>query len=200
MKKALALTLITALLFSALAGTLFVNLTTANPMGLIYPWDPKSKINILLPQNNTSYPTTNLQLTFAFDLSEWYDYSTSMNPSYSFSLGPIEYYLDGVLVGQITGHLTKEPYNLTVALSGLTEGLHSIEVNATTSGEYWHQAYTPEPTAQGMNSVTNGSSGLTYFTVKNVEPFPTAIVAAASGASVAVIGIGLLVYFKKRKH
>jgi N-acetylneuraminic acid mutarotase len=32
------------------------------------------------------------------------------------------------------------------------------------------------------------------------EPFPTVIVAAASGASVAVIGAGLLIYFKKRKH
>ena len=32
------------------------------------------------------------------------------------------------------------------------------------------------------------------------ESFPTVLVAAASVASVAVIGIGLLVYFKKRKH
>ena len=32
------------------------------------------------------------------------------------------------------------------------------------------------------------------------EPFPTTLVAIASGASVAVISIGLLVYFKKRKH
>jgi hypothetical protein len=32
------------------------------------------------------------------------------------------------------------------------------------------------------------------------EPFPTAFVVAASGASVATVGIGLLVYFKKRKH
>ncbi|MCJ7559560.1 hypothetical protein MUO79_02945 [Candidatus Bathyarchaeota archaeon] len=32
------------------------------------------------------------------------------------------------------------------------------------------------------------------------EPFPTTLVAAASGASVAVVGAGLLIYFKKRKH
>jgi hypothetical protein len=32
------------------------------------------------------------------------------------------------------------------------------------------------------------------------EPFPTALVAAASGVAVAIIGVGLLVYFKKRKH
>jgi LPXTG-motif cell wall-anchored protein len=33
-----------------------------------------------------------------------------------------------------------------------------------------------------------------------VAPFPTTLVITASGASLAVIGIGLLVYFKKRKH
>jgi hypothetical protein len=32
------------------------------------------------------------------------------------------------------------------------------------------------------------------------ESFPTSAVAIASGASVAIIGVGLLVYFKKRKH
>jgi hypothetical protein len=32
------------------------------------------------------------------------------------------------------------------------------------------------------------------------EPFPTALFIIASGASVAVVGIGLLFYFKKRKH
>jgi len=32
------------------------------------------------------------------------------------------------------------------------------------------------------------------------EPFPTVLVATASGLSVAVVAVGLLVYFKKRKH
>ena len=32
------------------------------------------------------------------------------------------------------------------------------------------------------------------------EPFPTALAVGASGASIAIIGVGLLVYFKKRKH
>jgi N-acetylneuraminic acid mutarotase len=45
-----------------------------------------------------------------------------------------------------------------------------------------------------------GASETIYFNVGVPEPFPTALVAAASGASVAIIGIGLLVYFKKRKH
>jgi hypothetical protein len=32
------------------------------------------------------------------------------------------------------------------------------------------------------------------------EPFPTTLVAVVSGASLAIVGAGLLVYFKKRKH
>ena len=35
---------------------------------------------------------------------------------------------------------------------------------------------------------------------KEPEPFPTAFVVVVSAASVALVGIGLLVYFKKRKH
>jgi N-acetylneuraminic acid mutarotase len=39
-----------------------------------------------------------------------------------------------------------------------------------------------------------------YGTLPEQQPFPTALVATASGLSVAVVGLGLLVYFKKRKH
>lgn len=45
-----------------------------------------------------------------------------------------------------------------------------------------------------------GASETINFSVEVSEPFPTALVATASGASVAIIGIGLLVYFKKRNH
>jgi hypothetical protein len=39
------------------------------------------------------------------------------------------------------------------------------------------------------------------FTIAKPETFPTATVAAVSGASaVVVVAAGLLIYFKKRKH
>jgi hypothetical protein len=44
----------------------------------------------------------------------------------------------------------------------------------------------PSPTATPLNT--------------QPEPFPTMLVAIASAALVAIIGIGLLVYFKKRKR
>jgi hypothetical protein len=43
-----------------------------------------------------------------------------------------------------------------------------------------------------------GSSETIVFTVAELEHFPAAPVAAASAATVAVVGAGLLVYFKKR--
>jgi hypothetical protein len=45
-----------------------------------------------------------------------------------------------------------------------------------------------------------GSSETLYFTVDVPEPFPVALVAAASVAAVVVVGVGLLVYFKKHKR
>jgi hypothetical protein len=48
-----------------------------------------------------------------------------------------------------------------------------------------------------------GASEKIFFTViqeTQSESFPTTLVATASGASVAIIGVGLMAYFKKRKR
>jgi hypothetical protein len=81
------------------------------------------------------------------------------------------YSLDGANVVAVTGNTT---------LSGLSSGLHNVTVYA-----------------EDMfgNSV---ASETVFFTI--AEPFPTVPVAAASAASVAVVGVALLVYFKKRRH
>jgi hypothetical protein len=43
-----------------------------------------------------------------------------------------------------------------------------------------------------------GASETVWFSV--AEPFPVVLVTAASVATVAVVGAGLMVYFKKHKH
>jgi len=77
--------------------------------------------------------------------------------------------------------------NLTgnTTLPGLSNGTHTITVNVMTG--------------RGLASQT------VHFTVSietqpQPEPFPTTLVIAASGVSLAVVCIGLLVYFKKRNH
>jgi hypothetical protein len=75
--------------------------------------------------------------------------------------------------------------NVTVAgnatLSGLPNGSHNLTLYVTDK------------------SGNIGASDIIYFSVEVPEPFPTTLV-VASVITVAVVGIGMLVYFKKRKH
>ncbi len=83
------------------------------------------------------------------------------------------YSLDGEQNVTVTGNST---------ISGLTSGLHNVTVYA-------------KDTFGNM-----GASETIAFTVAKPEPFPTTVVAATSVAVVAVVGVGLLVYFRKRKR
>jgi hypothetical protein len=73
--------------------------------------------------------------------------------------------------------------NVTIAgnttLSGLPNGNHNVTVYAT-------------------DKAGNVASETISFSVE--APFPVVPVAAASVATIAVVGAGLLVYFKKRRH
>ena len=75
--------------------------------------------------------------------------------------------------------------NMTIAgnttLTGLPNGDHNVTIYAIDEAG------------------NTGVSEIIYFTVDVPEPFPTAFV-MASIITVAVVGVGLLIYFKKRKH
>jgi hypothetical protein len=83
----------------------------------------------------------------------------------------MSYSLDGQNNVTVSGNMT---------LSGLPTGEHNITVYVTDL------------------SGNTGVSETIYFSVE--IPFPVAPVAAASAATVAAVGVGLLVYFRKRKH
>jgi hypothetical protein len=83
----------------------------------------------------------------------------------------ITYSLDGQENVSLAGNTT---------LTGLANGDHNLTI------------YAKDETGN------SGVSETIHFNVK--VPFPTAIVATALGAPVAVIGISLAVYFKKRKR
>jgi hypothetical protein len=100
---------------------------------------------------------------------------TSKDVSLTFTLNKpavwMGYTLDGEEPVTISGNTT---------ITWLKSGLHNITVYAKDEFEN-----------------TGTSETITFSTE---DPFPTTLVAIASGASVAIIGIGLLVYFKKRKR
>lgn len=99
-------------------------------------------------------------------------YPTS-NVPLNFTVGEptswIGYSLDGSDNVTVTGNTT---------LSGLSTGLHNLTLYA----------------ADMYGNI--GASETIHF---SIEPFPTTLVVATSGLAVAIIGISLLVYFKKRK-
>jgi parallel beta-helix repeat protein len=80
------------------------------------------------------------------------------------------YSLDGQNNVTITGNVT---------IAGLSSGLHNVTVYA--EDEFGNRC----------------ASETVFFTIAEPEPFPVASVAAASAATVAVVSVGLLVYFKK---
>jgi hypothetical protein len=85
-----------------------------------------------------------------------------------------------------TGYSLDGQGNVTVSenvtLGKLSSGLHNVTVYAKDVFGYV------------------GVSETIFFTIVESEPFPTALVATASVLSVAIIGIILLVYLRKRKH
>jgi hypothetical protein len=70
----------------------------------------------------------------------------------------------------------------STTLTGLSSGLHNVTV-------YAEDTFGNE-----------GASETITFTVEVPEPFPTTLVVATSIATVAMVSVGLLAYFKKRKH
>jgi hypothetical protein len=85
----------------------------------------------------------------------------------------ISYVLDAMENVTIDGNTT---------LSGLNSGEHSLTIYA------WDAAG------------NKGASETIIFNIDVPEPFPTTFVTTASGVTVAIISIGLLVYFKKPKR
>ena len=103
-------------------------------------------------------------------------YTTSrllLNFTVNEAVSQINYSLDGTENVTTAGNIT---------LTDLPNGDHNITIYATDEAG------------------NVGISETISFSVAVPEPFPTAPVAAVSGASAFIVGAGLLVYFKKRKH
>jgi parallel beta-helix repeat protein len=100
------------------------------------------------------------------------DSNVTLTFSTSEPTSKISYSLDGQDNVVITGNCT---------LSEVPNGFHNLTVYAT--DEFGN----------------TGASEIVYFRVEVPEPFPTASVAAGL-TSAAIVGVGLLIYFKKRNH
>jgi hypothetical protein len=225
MKKALALILISALLFSVLTGVWLVNLAEANPI----PWcfNPVMTITIQSPENET---INSLPVSVSFTSQGDWQFSVSDDSTQSW-VRSFFYVLDGQDMGTsgvrfastktttISEQGSRYSYNFNgqAYLTNLTDGPHSITVyygavnNISYVGSpqesiFYNTAW--QATSQFyVHSKLAPSPAPTPTPTAEPEPFPIALViaivvlvAVATIALIVVISARLLVYFKKRKR
>lgn len=94
-------------------------------------------------------------------------------------------------VGYVKITLEKDPAFNPQGVSAFLDG-KPVEYAITSTSQSWVLDITYSHSVHNVVVNFNGKA--------EPEPFPTTIVITASGASLAVVGIGLLVYFKKRKR
>jgi hypothetical protein len=220
-KTALALTLISALLLVATV-LHFPSLASANPVP--YPSEPNKEsptLKVDSPQNGEVYTGDTVELVFAVTKPDsWNHYwlgVTSGLPVIGDYL--VWVYLDGDLNCTFWDpNLRDTPTtDYSVVLDGLAEGGHKVKIDVVPRTFYENQNPGPRDTDYFSYQLDNVSDTI-HFTVNSdllpspsppleptstpepaSEPFPTAVVAAASGVSAIFVGIGLLVYFKKTR-
>jgi hypothetical protein len=210
-RKVLALTLVLALLFSAVAGAFFVKYTKANPylsgeetappagteppaITIPSPKDMTYESSTILLSFNISVgdtqPIPNATYTSAVTtwLSEVYYQADWLDENFTFPPSP---------TAQL-GTYPRPSVEYSGFLSDIPQGRHSIVIYATESG--WYESPISGSGYVYINRFNIRQSWVVNFTIaKPPEPFPTELAITAS-ASLAFVSIGGLVYFKKRKH
>jgi len=184
---------ISLLLFSAATGTQSVNLAKANPVAFIEDSTPFS-ISIVSPKNNETFSENNIQLNFTVTRPP-----AGLYYIWKGTLHSISYQLDGVFHEPIVvNHTFGYPElstSYSVNLTNVENGIHILSVNVSGTslgGDLAHGTF--------LHDVPiNGSSEVVYFRVDAETPVsPLTIVTVTSGASITAVGVGLLVYCRKR--
>ena len=182
-KTVLSLILITALSSAIMSGTIIVQVAYAPSEGV--PYKPPA-VTVLSPSPNGIYNMPDVPLNVTVQI-----FGYTNLPSFEV-LNSLNYSLDGqadtpvALVHPLDYNMGYY-VNGSGILSGLSDGIHNLTiVGETTIG------------ADNKYFNTTVSFTVDTSTTSISQPFPTTFVAAACGVSVAIIGIGLFLYFNKR--
>jgi len=191
-RTSIALTLIFALLFSATAGTLIVNLAQANPVVV-----PIDDLSLGSPQNK-NYVQNYIQVSCSYSiLDEPVNDHSSMQTS-------VSYILDGLESESVSNYeiiSNKLPnsisYLVRFKITDLPNGSHTLFVHISATADKGFTTFAASSEVVTFTTNTFPSS-INPTPSPDVQPFPITIVATASVASITVVAVGLLVYFKKR--
>jgi hypothetical protein len=150
MKRAFAVSLILALLASALLG-LLVGVGTANPIGALLPHDPEAIISVQYPANHKTVNACDVTMYFSVDLHQWIPPWPDWNPDYSFS-STVTCILDGQYVSwQETVVNSPRIHHFSIPLKGLSNGFHDLRIKVVTDGTYFHGTYSSDPVWGGWS-------------------------------------------------
>jgi ABC-type dipeptide/oligopeptide/nickel transport system permease component len=182
-RTALMQILILSLLFSAVSIPRLAQVVFAEFEGL--PYDPPI-ISVLSPSPNEMYSEQSVLLNVRVEIRgniyhnaetlRWLNYSLDEQTHVSMA-----YFAPSDLT---------PPYYVTAndVLHDLSDGTHNLTIYVETA----------------ISGLTGNFNTTISFEVNTsntiVEPFPTTLVAAASVATVAIVGVGLMIYLKKRKR
>jgi hypothetical protein len=204
----LSLTVAVALtFFSVVLGTQLTGLAMANPV-CIESWTASPNISLDSPLNKTY--SENVLLNFTVTASEsWLSYPVSFDYKQGSGLAQellsVDYYVDGEFCGSIAANSRlSSPFQYSMYLTNLKDGSHSLMLctNSTGVERDWISD-------KVYNVPANSSSVTVHFTLETTpspsvtplqEPFPITFIATGSVITVAVVGVALLLYFKKRRH
>jgi parallel beta-helix repeat protein len=95
---------------------------------------------------------------------------------------------NGIIGNYWSDYLTKYPNASEMGNTGIGDTPYVIDATNVDNYPLMNSVVIPEVSDEDKP------------TTPTEEPFPTALVIAASAASIAIIGVGLLVYFRKRKR
>lgn len=215
-KTVSALFFLLLFLFLTIAGV-FVNLVGANPVWVgYYPTEPVKTpptITFQSPVKYQIYEPNSAWLNFSIVKPEsWFlqvndGYDEQGNPAVFtlVNITSISYMIDGatnisIPVHDLTRYRESFPsrsLNFSTNLS-LPEGTHNLAVSVNGESCY----YSPgQYVTNGPSRIqVNFTSEIINFAVGTQEPFPTALVSVASGASAIVVAAGLVVYLRRRKR
>jgi multisubunit Na+/H+ antiporter MnhC subunit len=98
------------------------------------------------------------------------------------------------------GKITQTVIPLMSAVNISEEAIKLPEwANVTLPSPLQTPSFPPAPNPSPLPSLSPSPTEASPDTEPKSEPFPTILVATASVATVALVGVGLLVYYRKRK-